>query len=44
MLGSAFVVDLAVFDDWLEPGEVLVVMRDDNAKVWRVESVDGGVG
>ena len=36
VLGATFGVYLAVFDDRLEPGEVFVVMRNDNLKVQRV--------
>lgn len=38
VLGTAFGVDLAVFDDRFEPGKVFAVMRDDNLKVRRVKS------
>ena len=36
VLGTTFGVYLAVFDHRLEPGEVFVVMRNDNLEVQRV--------
>ncbi len=37
MLGTAFGVDLAVVDDGFEPGEVFIVMGDDNLEVHGIE-------
>ena len=42
VLGSAFGIDLAVFHDRLEPGEIFAVMRDDNLKVLGVPCCRGG--
>lgn len=36
VLGAAFGIDLAVFNDRFEPGKVFAVMRDDNLIVLRV--------
>lgn len=36
VLGAAFGVDLAVFDDRFEPGKVFIVVRDDYFKVQMV--------
>ena len=40
VLGAAFGVDLALSDDWLEPGEVFAVMGDDKFDVLRLLCCD----
>ena len=42
VLGAAFGVDLTVFEDRFEPGEVFVVMSHDNLKVYGVEALSRG--
>ena len=37
VLGAAFGVDLAMFDDRLKPRKVFIVVGHDHLKVWRVE-------